>query len=155
MLFITHYNILILKDDSTSTLSKTSEEYKKYGYALDSNKKVVRSLKRRDLTDKILLGLGLLFFLCTVFYVIGKRIWIPKILFSKKEAANVASSIKNAVKSSKMAKSSLTTTTKLTTKLTTTTLSSLASSTTTTTTSVTTTIASATEKIIKTIVDEL
>ncbi|OUM68106.1 hypothetical protein PIROE2DRAFT_4241, partial [Piromyces sp. E2] len=156
--------------DSTSTLSKTTEEYKKYGNALDSNKKVVASLKRRDLTDKILLGLGLFFFLSTVVYVIGKRIWIPKILFSKKGAAAVASSMKNAVKSSKMAKTSLTTTAKLTTKTLSKTLSSLSSSTTSTTTttlsstvtslsstiaSATTSLASTTEKIIKTIVDEL
>jgi len=102
---------------------------------------VVQNLKRRDLTDKILLTLGLLFFLSTVFYVIGKRIWIPKILFSKKGASAVASSIKNAVKSTKIAKASLTTTT------------TLASSA--TKSSVTTTIASATKTIIKTIVDEL
>jgi len=154
-------------DDSTSTLSKTTEEYKKYGNALDSNKKVVASLKRRDLTDKILLGLGLFFFLSTVVYVIGKRIWIPKILFSKKGAAAVASSMKNAVKSSKMAKASLTTTKNLTTKTLSKTISSISSSTSTTTlsstvtslsstiASATTSIASTTEKIIKTIVDEL
>jgi len=139
-----------LLDDSTSTLSKTSEEYKKYGNALNSNKKVVSSLKRRDLTDKILLGLGLLFFICTVLYVIGKRIWIPKILFSKKGAASVVSSIKKAAKTSKVAsKTSKTLTTKTLSKVT-----SLASKKI-YTSSTTTTIASTTKQIIKTIVDEL
>ncbi|ORX55889.1 Sec20-domain-containing protein [Piromyces finnis] len=133
-------------DDSTSTLSKTTEEYKKYGNTLDSNKKVVASLKRRDLTDKILLGLGLFFFISTVIYIIGKRIWIPKIIFSKKGAAAVASSMKNAVKSSKIAKSTLTTTQSL---------STTSTSLTSTIASVTTSIASTTEKVIKTIVDEL
>ncbi|ORX76882.1 Sec20-domain-containing protein [Anaeromyces robustus] len=82
-----------LLDDSTSTLSKTTEEYKKYGNTLNSSKKIVRSLKRRDLTDKILLTLGLLFFVSTVLYIISKRIWIPKLvtnlLFNKKNIENI------------------------------------------------------------------
>jgi len=138
-----------LLDDSTSTLSKTTEEYKKYDNALNSNKKVVSNLKRRDLTDKILLGLGLLFFICTVLYVIGKRIWIPKIFFSKKGAATVASSIKKAVKSTKVITTSQITTTAF--SKTTSTLNSSSSSVLASTTNA---IASTTKQIIKTIVDE-
>ncbi|KAG4082869.1 Sec20-domain-containing protein [Neocallimastix lanati (nom. inval.)] len=162
-----------LLDDSTSTLSKTTEEYKKYDNALNSNKKVVSSLKRRDFTDKILLGLGLLFFLCTVLYVVGKRIWIPKILFSKKGAAAVASSIKKAVKSSTTTKMAVTTTKQLLTTSTTSTTTSTATATAATlsdtiakaassvVSSVTSTIASSStvtstaKQIIKTIADEL
>lgn len=50
-------------------------------------------MKKRDLTDKILLIIGLSFFLLTVLYIVRKRIWLPRLKFSTSKTEKVSSKI--------------------------------------------------------------
>ena len=60
--------------NSTSTLESTADEYDKFSSALGAGKATVNKLTRRDYTDMVMIGLGVLCFLLTVLYILKKRI---------------------------------------------------------------------------------
>ncbi|TPX49128.1 hypothetical protein SeLEV6574_g01648 [Synchytrium endobioticum] len=62
---------------STDTLAKTSQQYTALGSAIDSSKRLVTSMSRRDLIDRGLIVFGLVIFLAVVAHIVKKRVWIP------------------------------------------------------------------------------
>lgn len=60
--------------ESSSTVNRTDEEFQGIGDLLGQSKVVLSKYGRREVTDKILINLALLFFFCCVIYVINKRL---------------------------------------------------------------------------------
>nr|KAJ3410378.1 hypothetical protein HK105_002946 [Polyrhizophydium stewartii] len=64
-------------EQSTATMSKTQAEYNVIADLLGASRLILRDLTNLDVKDRIILTIGLIIFLSTVVYVIGRRIWIP------------------------------------------------------------------------------
>ncbi|XP_033756461.1 vesicle transport protein SEC20-like [Pecten maximus] len=60
---------------SSSTLHGTQEEMKSMGGHLVSSRKLITKYGRRQLTDRLLIFLAVVFFFATVLYIVKKRIW--------------------------------------------------------------------------------
>eukprot|EP00080_Pristionchus_pacificus_P003252 PDM63272.1 sec-20 [Pristionchus pacificus] len=58
---------------SSETLGKTHEEYHSQGAFIQTGNKLLSKWERRELTDKILVAIALLFYFAACFYVINKR----------------------------------------------------------------------------------
>lgn len=56
-------------------MSSTYSEYQNFGSLLTLSKSIITKLETSDWLDRILLGLGFLFFLTVVIYIIKKRTW--------------------------------------------------------------------------------
>lgn len=56
-------------------MSTTYSEYQNFGSLLNLSKSIITKLETSDWLDRILLGLGFLFFLTVVIYIIKKRTW--------------------------------------------------------------------------------
>lgn len=61
--------------DSSRTMSSTYSEYQNFGSLLNLSKAIITKLETSDWLDRILVLLGLLFFLSVVIYIIKKRTW--------------------------------------------------------------------------------
>lgn len=66
--------------ESSSTVNLTDEEFRGIGGLLNQSKVILTKYGRREVTDKFLIILALIFFYSCVFYVISKR-FIPKITY--------------------------------------------------------------------------
>ncbi|GMS88492.1 hypothetical protein PENTCL1PPCAC_10667, partial [Pristionchus entomophagus] len=58
---------------SSDTLGKTHEEYHSQGAFIQTGNKLLSKWERRELTDKILVAIALLFYFAACYYVINKR----------------------------------------------------------------------------------
>jgi len=58
-------------------MAQTKNEYTSYASVLRTSRSLVSRLQQRDWTDRILLFLGLSFFLLVVFHIVRQRIYIP------------------------------------------------------------------------------
>ena len=61
--------------DSSKQVSETHEEFKNMSGHIQISKKLLTKFGRREFTDKLLIVLALIFFFCTVLYIIKKRIF--------------------------------------------------------------------------------
>ncbi|CAM0139876.1 unnamed protein product [Umbelopsis sp. WA50703] len=61
--------------DSSRTMSSTHSEYQNFGSLLTLSKSIITKLETSDWLDRIMLMLGLLFFLSVVIYIVKKRTW--------------------------------------------------------------------------------
>ncbi|KAI8902112.1 hypothetical protein BC833DRAFT_574446 [Globomyces pollinis-pini] len=66
-------------DNSTRTISGTSDVYGVMGDLLQNSKSLLKKLKNKDQYDRILLGIGLIIFSSTVIYIFWKRSWLSKL----------------------------------------------------------------------------
>ena len=66
--------------ESSSTVNLTDEEFRGIGGLLNQSRIILTKYGRREVTDKFLILLALIFFYSCVFYVISKR-FIPKITY--------------------------------------------------------------------------
>lgn len=64
--------------ESSSTVNLTDEEFRGIGGLLNQSRVILTKYGRREVTDKFLIFLALIFFYSCVIYVISKR-FIPKI----------------------------------------------------------------------------
>lgn len=60
---------------SSGTVTDTMEEFKNMGAHIGTSQKLLSKYNRRQLTDKFLIFLALVFFIATVLYIIKKRLW--------------------------------------------------------------------------------
>ncbi|XP_061166597.1 vesicle transport protein SEC20-like [Saccostrea echinata] len=60
---------------SSNTVTDTMEEFKNMGAHIGTSQKLLSKYNRRQLTDKFLIFLALVFFIATVLYIIKKRLW--------------------------------------------------------------------------------
>lgn len=60
---------------SSNTVTGTMEEFKNMGAHIGTSQKLLSKYNRRQLTDKFLIFLALVFFTATVLYIIKKRLW--------------------------------------------------------------------------------
>ncbi|GMR41632.1 hypothetical protein PMAYCL1PPCAC_11827, partial [Pristionchus mayeri] len=65
---------------SSETLGKTHEEYHSQGAFIQTGNKLLSKWERRELTDKILVAIALLFYFAACYYVINKR-FLQKLYF--------------------------------------------------------------------------
>ncbi|KAI9012903.1 Sec20-domain-containing protein [Gaertneriomyces semiglobifer] len=63
-------------EDSTRVIQQTHNEYQTFGSVLRTSRQLVTQLQRRDWTDRLLLGFGLLVFILTVLAILRRRLWI-------------------------------------------------------------------------------
>lgn len=68
---------LVNLDSSAGIVQKTATVYDKMTDYLGISKKITRTLKSKDATDRMLLYVGIAVFLLTCLYIISKRVWIP------------------------------------------------------------------------------
>jgi hypothetical protein len=61
-------------DESSRTLTSTSDLYTAFGTLLNTSKTLITALERSDLLDRILIASSLFLFLCVVAYILKKRI---------------------------------------------------------------------------------
>lgn len=66
--------------ESSSTVNLTDEEFRGIGGLLNQSKVILTKYGRREVTDKFLIFLALIFFYSCVIYVISKR-FISKITY--------------------------------------------------------------------------
>ena len=60
-------------DETSGVIKKTLSEHNTLGDRVNSAKLLVTKFRRRDQTDKILIGFATLVFMLTCFYVVRKR----------------------------------------------------------------------------------
>lgn len=65
--------------ESSSTVNLTDEEFRGIGGLLNQSRVILTKYGRREVTDKFLIVLAVIFFYSCVFYVVSKR-FIPKII---------------------------------------------------------------------------
>jgi len=65
--------------ESSSTVTLTHEEFRGIGGLLNQSRVILTKYGRREVTDKFLIVLAVIFFYSCVFYVVSKR-FIPKII---------------------------------------------------------------------------
>lgn len=71
---------LISLAESSSTINLTQEEFRGIAGLLNQSKVILTKYGRREVTDKILIFMALVFFYCCVLYVVSKR-FLPKITY--------------------------------------------------------------------------
>lgn len=59
--------------ESSSTVSLTDEEFRGIAGLLNQSKVILAKYGRREVTDKFLIFMALVFFYCCVIYVVSKR----------------------------------------------------------------------------------
>lgn len=64
----------VLAEDN-QLLRKTKEQHVGYGGDMGESKQAIARLRRRQRTDRIVIGAGLAFFMCVVLYVLKGRFW--------------------------------------------------------------------------------
>ncbi|XP_022091773.1 vesicle transport protein SEC20-like isoform X2 [Acanthaster planci] len=62
-------------EKSSATLSDTHEEFKGMGGVIQTSRSLLTKYNRRELTDRLLIFLGVALFLATVLYILKKRIF--------------------------------------------------------------------------------
>ena len=74
-------------------MEDTRDEYNTFAGVVKSGKGIITQLARRDLTDKLLVLLGVLFFMLTVLYILRKRLgpWVPGALWSSSSSSSSVS----------------------------------------------------------------
>ncbi|CAE1325035.1 SEC20 [Acanthosepion pharaonis] len=60
---------------SSKTMTETHEEFKSMSGHIYTSKKLLTKYNRRELTDRLLIILALIFFFSTVVYIVKKRVW--------------------------------------------------------------------------------
>ncbi|ESO90321.1 hypothetical protein LOTGIDRAFT_218017 [Lottia gigantea] len=60
---------------SSKTVSDTHDEFQAMGGHIQTSHRLLTKYDRRDLTDKLLIFLALVFFFATVLYIVKKRVW--------------------------------------------------------------------------------
>ncbi|XP_050399555.1 vesicle transport protein SEC20 [Patella vulgata] len=60
---------------SSKTVSDTHDEFQGMGGHIQTSHRLLTKYGRRDLTDKLLIFLALVFFFATVLYIVKKRVW--------------------------------------------------------------------------------
>jgi protein transport protein SEC20 len=60
---------------SSRTVSNTHEELKSFSNVVGSSRKLMNKYNRRELTDRLLICVGLLLFFSSVLYVVTKRLF--------------------------------------------------------------------------------
>lgn len=68
---------------SSNTVTGTMEEFKNMGAHIGTSQKLLSKYNRRQLTDKFLIFLALVFFIATVLYIIKKRLWWMHVQYEK------------------------------------------------------------------------
>lgn len=68
-------------DESSQMLRKVQTEYQQLGSIVGTAQKLITKLNQRDLTDKLLIGFGLLVYILVVLYIVKQRLWNPFNLF--------------------------------------------------------------------------
>lgn len=61
--------------NSSSTVLETKEEFKSMGSVIHQSKMLVRKYGRREVTDRVLIVIAVIFFFITVIYVVQKRLF--------------------------------------------------------------------------------
>ena len=56
-------------------ITDTHEEFKSMGGHIHISKKLITKYGRRELTDKLLIFIALVFFFATVLYILKRRLW--------------------------------------------------------------------------------
>ena len=56
-------------------MTETNEEFKSMSGHIYTSKKLLTKYNRRELTDRLLIILALVFFFSTVVYIVKKRLW--------------------------------------------------------------------------------
>ncbi|GFO40958.1 vesicle transport protein sec20-like [Plakobranchus ocellatus] len=62
-------------DHSSTALRKTQAEFNNMGSHIQNSQRLLTKYGRRELTDRLLILLALVFFFATVLYIIKKRLW--------------------------------------------------------------------------------
>ncbi|KAL4231970.1 Vesicle transport protein S20 [Mactra antiquata] len=60
---------------SSKNLTDTHDEFKSMGGHIQNSKRLLTKYGRRELTDKLLIFIALVFFFATVIYIMKRRIW--------------------------------------------------------------------------------
>ena len=61
--------------DSSNKITDTNDEFKNMSGHIQISRKLLTKFGRRELTDKLLIFLALIFFFGTVLYIVKKRLW--------------------------------------------------------------------------------
>ena len=69
-----YYHFLITVT-SSKQVTETNEEFKSMSGHIQNSKKLLTKYGRRELTDKLLIFLALVFFFATVLYIMKKRLF--------------------------------------------------------------------------------
>lgn len=72
---ITLCNIDLFSVGTSSVISESQEESRQMGSAILQSKKLLTKYGRREMTDKVLIFLALLFFFACVLYVLKRRLF--------------------------------------------------------------------------------
>ncbi|XP_064603283.1 vesicle transport protein SEC20-like [Liolophura sinensis] len=62
-------------ESSSNTITGTREEFRSMSGHIQNSRKLLTKYNRREVTDKLLIFLALVFFFSTVLYIVKKRIW--------------------------------------------------------------------------------
>lgn len=72
-------NTLVTFEESTSVLRKAESEYKGHRSLLSSTRKLLSTMSRQDVMDRLIMVIGFLIFLSAVLYVVSKRVGLLKL----------------------------------------------------------------------------
>ncbi|XP_060562370.1 vesicle transport protein SEC20-like [Ruditapes philippinarum] len=62
-------------EQSSKNLTDTHEEFKTMGGHIQNSKRILTKYGQRELTDKLLIFIALVFFFATVIYILKRRLW--------------------------------------------------------------------------------
>ncbi|XP_052228886.1 vesicle transport protein SEC20-like isoform X3 [Dreissena polymorpha] len=62
-------------ESSSKNITDTHEEFKSMGSHIQNARRLLTKYSQRELTDKVLIFLALVFFFATVLYILQRRIW--------------------------------------------------------------------------------
>lgn len=72
-------NTLVTFEDSTNVLRKAESEYKGHRSLLMRTRRLLTTMRRQDVMDRVILVIGFLVFVSTVLYVVSKRVGLLKL----------------------------------------------------------------------------
>jgi protein transport protein SEC20 len=72
---IYHQSSFVFAEQSSKNLTDTHEEFKTMGGHIQNSKRILTKYGQRELTDKLLIFIALVFFFATVIYILKRRLW--------------------------------------------------------------------------------
>ena len=74
-LFCEKAYLVIISEASSKNLTDVQEEFKSMGGHIQNAKRLLTKYGQRELTDKLLIFIALVFFFATVLYILRRRLW--------------------------------------------------------------------------------
>ena len=67
-------------DEQAQMVKDTHKEFNMYGDSMNQSRGILMRLGRRETYDKWMIWFGLFVFICTIIFIIQRRLWIPSLL---------------------------------------------------------------------------